>query len=65
LLFLWGLALVLRPVQAQTPGEVRGSAVDAHGGEALADWLLDDSRVSAANHPTCRSRVDRLLTGGL
>ena len=35
-MLLWGLALALPPVQAQTPGEVRGSVVDAHGGEALA-----------------------------
>jgi hypothetical protein len=40
LILLWGLALVLPPVQAQTPGEVRGSVVDAHGGEALANVVI-------------------------
>ena len=37
MVLLWCLALALPPVQAQTPGEVRGSVVDAHGGEALAN----------------------------
>ena len=40
MVFLWGLAMVLRPVLAQTPGEVRGSVVDAHGGEALANVAI-------------------------
>ena len=40
MVLLWGLALVLPPVQAQRPGEVRGSVVDAHGGEALANVVV-------------------------
>jgi hypothetical protein len=39
-LLLWGLALALSPVLAQTPGEVRGSVVDAHGGETLANVVV-------------------------
>jgi len=38
---LWcGLVLALAPARAQAPGEVRGSVLDARGGEALASVVI-------------------------